>query len=106
MFDRSRPPLRTEEQAEASGGAGIVAGNFFDCGMPPLSTEELAEASGGQRRPAAASGGQRRPAAASGGGAAARPQTAVVNLINGDRLPRPMEELADAGSGADSAASK
>ena len=41
-----------------------------------------------------------------GGGAAVRPQTAAGNLIDGDRLPLPMEEREEAGGGTDSAASK
>ena len=45
-------------------------------------------------------------AEAGGAGAAARPQTAAGNLIDGDRLPLPMEEREEAGGGTDSAASK
>ena len=39
---------------------------------------------------------------AGGAGAAARPQTAAGNLIDGDRLPLPTEEREEAGGGADS----
>ena len=45
-------------------------------------------------------------AEAGGAGAAARPETAAGNLIDGDRLPLAMEEREEAGGGTDSAASK
>ena len=44
------PVIAGDTQAEASGGAGVVAGNLFVGGRSALSTEELAEASGGRRR--------------------------------------------------------